>query len=288
MWTILSLLKEAERFLKESEIPSPRLEAEILLAHALSLDRVGLYAHYSRPLEKGELDRFRSLVKRRIRGEPSAYLTEKKEFFSLSFHVSPAVLIPRPETEEVVQMALDHIPDPGEERLAADLGTGSGCIVISLLRMRGGLRAEAVDQSCEALAVAKGNAARLGVEDRVRFLNGNLLQPWLEIDPVPRFDLITCNPPYVDPEGKTPVDPEVAFEPREAVFTPPGDPFCYYGRILEAAPCLLKPEGLLIFELGAGMAPEVSKRAREAGWRVIEVRQDLAGWERVMGLMHAG
>lgn len=288
MWTILSLLKEAERFLEESEIPSPRLEAEILLAHSLSLDRVGLYAHYSRPVEKGELDRFRGLVKRRIRGEPSAYLTEKKEFFSLPFLVSPAVLIPRPETEEVVQMALDHIPAHGEGCLAADLCTGSGCIVISLLKMREGLRAEAIDQSSEALDVARGNAERLGVEDRVRFLHGNLVQPLLDIDPVPRFDLITCNPPYVDPEGRAPVDPEVAFEPREAVFTPPGDPLFYYGKILEDAPCLLKPEGLLIFELGAGMAREVSGRAQEAGWRVIEVRRDLAGWERVMGMMHTG
>jgi len=280
-WTVLTLLKKAESFFREKGIPSARLEAEILLAHVLGFDRVKLYTDFSRPVIPEEQDRYRALIMRRARGEPTAYLTGHKEFFSLDFQVTPHVLIPRPETEEMVQAALDRIPDSGDGMRMADVGTGSGCIPVTLLKQRPGLSAVALDLMPEALEVASRNAELHGVTNRVRFLEGHLLEP-LGSD---RMDLITCNPPYVDPRGEQPVDPDVkAFEPGRALFTPPGDPGFYYRELLDqAAPCL-KPEGFLLLELGAGLRQEVESLALERGFSAKEVRSDLAGIERVMVL----
>jgi release factor glutamine methyltransferase len=285
MWTVLSLLKEAERFLSEKQVPSPRLEVEILLAYTLSLDRVGLYTHHSRPVEKAVLDRFRSLVLRRIKGEPSAYLTGKKEFFSLPFHVSPAVLIPRPETEETVQVALDHLPGEGAGRRVAEGGTGSGCIIITLLKLKKKLQAIASDISMEALVVAKRNAALHGVQDRLRFFCGNLFSPLKGSCPGGPYHLILCNPPYVDPVGQIPYAPEVAeYEPGQAVFTPPGDPLFYYRQWFESVGPLLGDEGLLIMEIGAGQKDPVVSLAGRLGWSLKEIRKDVAGIDRVISL----
>jgi len=278
-WTILALLKEAERFMAEKGVPSARLESEVLLAHALSFDRVQLYANYQQPVNPRELDDFRSLTLRRIRGEPSAYLTGTREFFSLAFEVSPAVLIPRPETEETVQMALDGIIGTGEGLRMADVGTGSGCIAITLLKLKKKLQTTATDISEEALKMAASNARRHGVEDRIRFLQGDLLAPIQD----QTFHLITCNPPYVDPQGPVPYAREVAeHEPQSAVFTPPGEPLHHYRKVLEAGRPLLEPEGSLIMEIGAGMGKSLTALAENLGWRLAEGRRDLAGIERAL------
>ena len=283
MWTLLSLLKEAENYLKENRIPSPRLESEVLLAHTLSFDRIKLYTHFSRPVETHELDRFRELIKRRVKGEPTAYITNRKEFFSLPFTVTSDVLIPRPESEEVVQAALDHIPGDGAGLDVLDLCTGSGCIIVALLKLRPALRAVAVDRSSKALAVAQGNAEQNGVADRVRFSCGDLLHPLKKASPGISFHLITCNPPYVDPDGPHPVDRSVvSFEPGDAVFTPTGDALHYYRTILEEGKPVLKDSGTLIFEMGAGMRRPLESLALDLGWRIRGVRKDLAGIERVM------
>jgi release factor glutamine methyltransferase len=283
MWTLLSLLKEAEKYLKENGIPSPRLETEVLLAHTLSFDRVTLYTHFSRPVERHELDRFRSLIKRRVRGEPTAYITGHKEFFSLPFAVSPHVLIPRPETEEVVQAALDRIPGDGAGKDLLDLCTGSGCIAVTLLKLKPALHARAVEKSSKALGVARSNAELNGVADRVGFCCGDLFQPLDTSSPGHTFHLITCNPPYVDPEGPHPVERSVAaFEPKDAVFAPPGDPLHYYRRVLEGAGAYLNRDGILIFEIGAGMKSALESLATDLGWSVCGVRKDLAGIERVI------
>jgi len=278
MWTLQALLRKAAGFLEEKKVPSPRLEAEILLAHALSLDRIGLYTSFNRPVQPEELSRFRALILRRAKGEPSAYLTGRREFFSLSFRVTSAVLIPRPETEELVQLALDGLP-AGEAARMADIGTGSGCIPIVLLKHRPLLEAWAFDCSPEALAIARENAERHGVLSRLRFAAGDLLHPCRA--GAEGFDCITCNPPYVDPEGPWPVDEAVLeFEPSHAVFTPPGEPLHYYRRVLEEAAPHLRPRGRLLFELGAGQFVEVAEAASGAGWRLVDARKDLAGWDR--------
>ncbi len=284
MWTILPLLKKAETYLDENRVSSSRLEAEILLAHVLSLDRVGLYANYCKPVAPDKVDRFRELVLRRIKGEPSAYLTGKKEFYSLSFQVGPGVLIPRPETEETVEMALGCIEGDGEGTTMLDLGTGSGCIAITLVKWRKNLRACASDISCSAVKAAGVNARRHGVDDRIRFFCGDLFEAISRKNPHIPFQLVVCNPPYVDHAGSQHVDPEViASEPEAAVFSPPGDSLFYYRRILEKAHPFLSMDGVLIFELGAGLRDEVERLAVSVGWSLHDVRRDLAGIDRAIG-----
>lgn len=284
MWTLQALLKRAEDFFKEKGIDSPRLEAELLLAHSLSCDRIRLYTDYRRPVVQEELDRFRSLTLRRADGEPSAYLTGNKEFFSLSFSVNQDVLIPRPETEELVQFVLDRIPGEGEGWGVADICTGSGCIPVTLLKLRPSLQAIGIDISPGALEVAGRNAERHHVDDRVAFYSGNLLRPLEESNlKDDRYDFITCNPPYVDPDGPWPVDREVRkYEPESAVFSPAGKPTFYYGEVLDSAHRYLKKEGVLVFELGAGLKEAVMAEGEKRGWRPIEVRADLAGMDRVI------
>jgi release factor glutamine methyltransferase len=290
MWTVRGLLKEAGAFLQRKAVPSHRLEAELLLAHALGVDRVGLYASFTKPLTADEVDAFREFVQRRIRGEPTAYITGTKEFFSLDFHVTPAVLIPRPETEELVQSALDAIERMhsgaavGSEIHAADIGTGSGCIPVALAACCSDLRLVATDIAHESLEVAAGNAERHGVSDRIAFVQGSLVEPLLELRPRRRFHLITCNPPYVDPAGPLEVDPSVrGFEPDTALFTPSGDPLHFYRGVLEKAPDALEPGGEILFEVAMGMAGEVAGLGNDLGFEVVCRRKDLSGTERVVG-----
>ncbi|MBU0754830.1 MAG: peptide chain release factor N(5)-glutamine methyltransferase [Planctomycetes bacterium] len=283
MWILQNLLKKASRYLEEKKIPESRLEAEILLAHVLAMDRIGLYTHFERPVAEEELSLYRTLIMRRARGEPSAYLVGRKEFFSLSFTVNASVLIPRPETEDLVQMALERIPGQGEGLMMADLGTGSGCIAITLLHLRTRLEAWVTDISLKALNVAKTNAVAHGVDPRIKFLCGDLLTPLRTAAQPHPFFLITCNPPYVDPEGPWPVMPDVrTFEPNNAVFTPEGDGAYYYRKVLDSAKPLLAKEGYLLFELGMGMRDMIVTIAEERGWRLDEVRKDLAGIDRVL------
>jgi len=285
MWTILSLLNKAAQYFADNSIPSSRLEAEILLAHSLALDRISLYTQYSRPVETDEVDRYRALVKRRIKGEPSAYLTGKKEFYSLPFLVSPSVLIPRPETEDLVQAVLDAIPDDGEGVKVADLGAGSGCIVVTLCKLKKMLHAAAVDKSKDALEVAEKNSVFHGVENRISFHQGDMCEPLLNVGYENAFNVIACNPPYVDPEGPHPFDPHVKeWEPHDAVFSPPGDPLFYYRKILRLAGPLLAADGRLIFEIGIGMAKALSELAKASGWSVVAVKKDLAQIERTVSL----
>lgn len=285
MWTVLSLLKKAEQYFKEKRIHSPRLEAEILLSHTLSMDRVSLYAHYKKPVNPHEVDRFRGLVKDRVNGTPTAYLIGTKEFFSLPFFVSKQVLIPRPETEDVVQSALDHLPKDGQGLRVADIGTGSGCIIITLLKLKPKLSGVGVDISSLALNTARENAEFHGVESRLKLLEGDLCEPLLAQKEGGAYRVITCNPPYVDPEGPVPYDAEVKdSEPNTAVFSPPGDPFYCYKRVLEQAGKLLDPQGLLIFEMGMGMSEKLCKMAEAEGFRVAAVKKDLAWIDRVICL----
>jgi release factor glutamine methyltransferase len=288
MRNLKSLLAKAVKFLEEKEVDSPRLEAEILLAHKLAMDRVGLYANHERPLSEDEVDRYRELIMRRAKGEPSAYLVGRKEFFSLSFTVSPSVLIPRPETEDVVQLALDLIPGDGEDVWIADLCTGSGCIPVTLLKLRNKLQACSLDISEKAIDNARENADAHGVLDRIRFHCGDLLAPLEESSWKTPFHLITCNPPYIDPRGPWPAEPEVAaFEPPEALYTPDGDATFFYRKVLEEALPFLETTGTLIFELGMEMRSAVEEVSRERGWVLKEVRKDLAGIERVAAFQPA-
>lgn len=298
--TVRQILTLAAGWLGERGVDSPRLDAELLLAHSLGIKRLQLYLDHDRPLTEGELGPFRALLKRRGSREPVAYILGEREFYGLSFRVSRDVLVPRPETEELVTHAKDELArvassSPGRELRFADIGTGSGCIAVSLLvhaTPEGTtLRGFATDRSAAALAVAKGNAEKHGVLDRLDLLEGDLLAPVRErLAPVrerpgaqgqldAKLDLIVSNPPYVLPSERGLLEAELAHEPEGALFDAAED-LPLTRRLAVEARALLAPGGLLLVETGAGRAALVRDHFEAAGLVPVEVRKDLAGHER--------
>jgi release factor glutamine methyltransferase len=270
-WTILRVLSWTQGRFAERGLGTPRLDAELLLAHALGRDRVGLYTHFDQPLHGDELAKFRELIKRRLAGEPVAYLVGKKEFRSLELSVDARVLVPRPDTETLVEAALALV---GETPRIVDVGTGSGAIALALKAARPGAEVLAVDRSPEAAAVARGNAERLALA--VEVLVGDLLAPVAG-----PFDLIVSNPPYI-PSGEIPsLAPEVQREPRLALDGGP-DGLEVIRRLIADAPRLLAPLGALAMEVGAGQAPSVLALLARAGFASPSTARDLAGIDRVV------
>lgn len=257
----------ARDFLERKGVEAARLEAELLVAHALGLDRLRLFLQLDRPVNGTEIDRARDFLVRRGRREPTAYIVGSREFYGRPIQVGPGVLIPRPETELLVDRAREIAP-----RRIADLGTGSGCIAVTLALEIEGAEVTAMDSSPEALAFARANAEALGAN--VRFVEGDFLEA-LDREPE-RFDLLVCNPPYVDPKDEATLAPEVAeHEPAAALFAPPDDPDFWVRTLLERSSAWLAPGGKLLVELGLGQAD----RIRGSGARF---HRDLAGIERVL------
>ncbi len=245
--TVLSVLRGAEVWFERRGVDAPRRSAELLLGKVLGLDRLHLYLAHDRPLDEKERASMRDMVARRGRGEPVAYLIGSWAFRSLELAVAPSVLIPRPETEELVDHALARLSAGGR---VVDLGTGSGAIAIAIAVERPDAQVLAVDQSRNALAIAEANAARHGVAERVTFLHGS----WW--DPVPAgadFDLVVSNPPYIDPSSPTGLAADVAaHEPPLALYSAPGDPVSCYRAILAAIGDRLRPGGSVVVETGLG------------------------------------
>jgi release factor glutamine methyltransferase len=249
-----------------------RLEIRILLGHALGVNRAWLIAHEHDELSASSLAKYESLLARRLAGEPVAYLLGEKEFFGRSFKVTPAVLIPRPETELLVELALEKLPDRAARVL--DLGTGSGCIAITLALERPGCGVVAVDQSAAALAVAKQNAVHLGA--KLGFYQGN----WYQALPAEteKFDLIVSNPPYVA-EGDTHLA-ALTHEPGAALASGP-DGLADIRLIVQGAQAHLAPGGWLMFEHGWDQGEACRKLLEQAGFSGVQTRADLAGHGRV-------
>jgi len=246
-WTVGRLLTWTRDFLKKKGAESPRLDAEVLLASVLACERVRLYTEYEEEVGESDRGRFRELVKRRSEGAPVAYLVGKKEFYSLSLAVSPAVLIPRPDSEFVVVEALGRLKEIASPR-AVDVGTGSGCLALACAHQHKSARFIAIDLSPEALAVARGNAAKLGLADRVEFRQGDLLAPVAGEGP---FDAIVSNPPYIPTDAIAALEPGVALhEPRLALDGGP-DGLRVVDRLVGEAVPLLKVGGHLILEIGS-------------------------------------
>jgi release factor glutamine methyltransferase len=258
-WTIRALMEWTEKHFQEKGIESPRLESQLLLAHALKCKKPELYTRWDEPVFEEHRGRFRDLIKRRLEGCPIQYLIGHREFFLLEFEVTPAVLIPRPETELLVAESLKRI-----EKLASphvlDVGTGSGCIAIAIAHRHKNARVTAIDISAEALEVARRNAARHGVADRIRFLQGDLFAP---LEPNLRFDAVVSNPPYVSqPEWERLPAHIRDHEPRLALEAGP-DGFAIFDRLVPAVVTYLQPGGYLLLEIGAGQDQGVGQRFQQ-------------------------
>lgn len=276
IWTIGRLLQWSEGFFREKGIETPRLDAEVLLAHVLEKPRIYLYVHYDQPLDPEELAAYRGFVRRRAAREPVAYLVGEREFMGLTFAVSPAVLVPQPDTEALVSEARKRLQGKSGVRIA-DVGTGSGAIALSLLHALPDLTAAAVDVSAAALKVARENADRFGLTDRVMFYEGDLLAPLLG----QTFDAVLSNPPYIPRGDIAALPPEVQAEPRLAL-DGGADGLDFYRRLVREAAAFLCPGGFLAVEAGQGEAVVISELARTNGWIEVEITKDLAGIDRVV------
>jgi release factor glutamine methyltransferase len=272
IWTTLKLIGWTQEFFAKKGVDAPRLTAELLLAHALCCDRVRLYLDFDKPLGDPELARYRELVRRRADGEPTAYLVGRKEFFGRPFRVDPRVLVPRPETELLVEVALAALPEGGR---ALDLCTGSGCIAASLALGRPGARVVATDVSEDALTLARENAAALGAV--VEFATGDL---WAAVHEGDRFDVIVANPPYIPANELAGLSREVRREPCIAL-DGGEDGLAVLRRIVEAAPARLHPGGMLCVEMHETHVEALPRLCRAAGFARAEARRDLAGLPRL-------
>lgn len=273
-------LAAAKQRLRAAGVDEAEISAELLLAHAMGKDRTFLFREPAHPIPPQQHERFLDLLRERERRCPVAYLLGEQEFMGLRFEVGPSVLIPRPETEQLVERALEILEGVSGAPRLADLGTGSGCIAIAIAKRDPRVRVAAIDRSDDALALARRNARRHGVEQRVRFLRGDLFSALRE---QPEFDLVVSNPPYIDPSQRDSLMPEVRdFEPAGALFAPAGHPTFFHAEIARQSATRLKPGGWLLLEMGAGQAQAAVGEVRLRGYDPIVCRRDFQGIERVL------
>ena len=281
IWTIGRILKWTEQYFKDKGIESPRLDAEVLLAHVLEKQRIYLYVHFDEPLQPGELAAYREMIKKRVLRVPVAQILGEKEFMGLTFKVTADTLVPRPDTEILVQAAVDRLKAmAGEEPLRfADIGTGSGAICLSVLHYLSDTVADTVDISPAARAVAEENAASLGLADRVTFHTGDLLQPLSGIS----FVAILSNPPYIPEADIAKLAPEVRLKEPHTALSGGQDGLDFYRRLAEEAPAMLVPGGFTAFEVGIHQAGDVADllKANPLIDRT-EILPDYAGIDRVV------
>lgn len=278
------MLKWAIDDFRARGIETPRLDAELLLSKALAATRIQLIVDAKRPLAPGELARMRDFVRRRRTREPVAYILGEREFYGRPFRVDARVLVPRPDTETLVDVALERSRPVSLSMRALDLCTGSGCVAVSLARERPTATVLATDVSPGALAVARDNALRLGAYN-VAFREGDL---YAAVDGGRHFDVIASNPPYIALEEIPSLAPEIReHEPRLALEAG-DDGLALLRRVVDGAPAHLVPGGVLAVEVGAGEAGEVAKLFETAGFDAIEVRRDHGRIERVVsGMLRA-
>src|SRR6266478_1759681 len=314
---VRTALKQGLAQLRKSHIPSYTLAAELLLLHVLGRDRTWLYAHPEEPVSSANAERFFALIARRTNGEPTQHLTRKQEFWGLEFEVTPDVLIPRPETEHVIEVALDRLAVrerragrkqtlTGEGLQIADIGTGSGCIAIALAKELPSATIYATDVSPATLTVAKRNAKRHSVSDRIHFLKSNLLdqvslvvaqhaapllgtdssstprQPPVTSHQSPLLDLIVSNPPYIGRREAATLMREVRDHEPEVALYGGEEGYELYADLIAQAATHLKPGGILVLELGHSSLPAVQPLLDAPAWTNVGVTNDLAGIPRVL------
>lgn len=272
----------ARAFLERKGVDEARLEAELLCAHALRINRLGLFLRLEQPIEAHEVDAARDLLVRRGRREPVAYITGKREFYGREFDVGPGVLIPRPETELLIDIARECLEGRAAP-LVAEFGCGSGCIAVTLALELPGARVITCDLSTTAVSQTRANAERLCAQIEVLIGDGiEVLGSALQREGTPALDLLISNPPYVDPAERAELQPEVRdYEPELALYAPEGDVDHWVKQLARFARERLAPNGVLLVELGAGRGPAALAAARAAGLEA-QVHQDLARLDRVL------
>jgi release factor glutamine methyltransferase len=283
-WTVGRLIAWTTDFLRRNGSESPRLEAEILLAHALGWPRVKLYMNINEEVGASGRTEFRKLVRNRSEGVPVAYLVGHKEFYSLDFEVSPSVLIPRPDTETLVMTFLE-LAKPVAEPLCVDVGTGSGCIPIACAMHHPTARFVAIDNSETAVQVARRNVARHGLAERIEVRSGNLLEP---LNPDESPDFILSNPPYIPSSEIPKLERNVRdYEPHSAL-DGGSDGLEIVRKLVDQAAMKLKSGGILLIEIGFDQGEPVrSSYAADSNWKSVELRKDLGGIPRVVVLSRA-
>jgi release factor glutamine methyltransferase len=283
--TVLDVVQRSTEYLAKKGLDSPRLQAELLLAHVIKLPRMQLYLNFERVLAPLELDAYRELIKRRSQREPLQHIVGSTSFCGLELAVNRHVLVPRPETELLAEQAwtfLNQIPAPAPSApapTALDFGTGSGCLAIALAAKCPAAQIDALDLSPDALVLAKENAARHGVAERVRFLQSD---GFTALSPDSGFDLIVSNPPYIPTAEIDTLEPEVRdYDPRQALDGGP-DGLDFYRRLAAEAGPFLKPGGKLMLEFGDGQAGQIGDILQSKKWIVETVLKDYAGCPRIL------
>lgn len=278
-----SILRTVTPYLKERNCESPRLDAEILLAHVLGVGRVELYTGHDRPILPAQIENYRRIVRRRAAGEPAAYLVGCKEFYSLDFEVGPGVLVPRPESEFLASAAIEEARSTGGAVRAAEIGTGSGCIAVALAVYAPECEVVATEKSAVAAGFARRNAIRHNVQERVTIAEGELFEPLEKMGFKAGLDILVSNPPYIAEKEFESLPATVReYEPREALVAGE-DGTEYHRAIVQAAPEFLGAGALLALEVGLGQAQKVRHLMLETG-RYDEPRaiRDFAGIERIV------
>ncbi len=279
VWTVKRILEWTAGFLKQKGVESPRLEAELLLAHARQCPRIRLYTDFDAELTESERTQMRESVQRRAKREPLAYIIGTREFYGRSFDVGHGVLIPRPETETLIDVCLERIPK-SEPRHIVEVGFGSGCVSITIARQRPACRVAATDVSDRALEIANRNVQKHEVAGRVTLLTGDVLQPLLASGP--QFDGLVSNPPYIRDDERQSLQPEVAqHEPAEALFAG-SDGLDIVRRIVIDAPNVLKPGAFIVLEVDPAQCKMVVSLLESAGFHSVNIHRDLSGNDRIV------
>ena len=280
IWTIGRILKWTEQYFEQKGVESPRLDAEVLLSHLLKKQRIYLYVHFDEPLQAEELVAYREMIKKRVAHVPVAYILGEKEFMGLTFQVTADTLVPRPDTEILVQAAVDALKGmPPEAHRFADIGTGSGAICLSVLHFTENTEADTVDISPGARAVAEQNAAALGLTERITFHTGDLLEPIKD----KTYTAILSNPPYIPQADIETLAPEVRCKEPMTALCGGTDGLDFYRRLCAEAPAMLEAGGFMAFEVGIHQAEAVANLAQEHPLiERTEIIKDYAGIDRVV------
>jgi release factor glutamine methyltransferase len=282
-WTIQKLLNWVTEYFTGKAIDAPRLSAELLLSHVLGLKRIELYTQFDKPVAKPQLDALRGLVKRAGEYEPVAYLTGKTEFYSLELNITSDCMIPRPETELLVQRAIEFLRTRCGPQFVCDLCTGSGCIAVAIAKNFAEARIIATDISAAALDVAAKNVEKHQLTGRITLLQGDLFEPLVRPLDVDQFDLIVCNPPYVSAAEYEALAKNVKdYEPRIALFAG-DDGLDIYRRIIEKADQFLRPAAALMLEIGYAQGPAVRELLDRTGaFAEIRIEKDFHNNDRIV------